>query len=86
MSKTKAQLERIRDLPDGELIAARDRATDELFRLKLGLYTNQVENPISVRDKRREVARINTVIRARQMGMETQAAGSAAAADEGKEG
>ena len=86
MSKNKALLERIRDLPDGELLAARERATDELFRLKLGLYTNQVENPISVRDKRREVARINTVLRARELGKETQASGTAAAADEGKEG
>ncbi len=85
MSKKAAQLERIRDLPDGELTAARDRATDELFRLKLGLYTNQVENPISVRDKRREIARINTILCARQMGLETQASGTAAAADDGKE-
>ena len=74
MSKKTAQLERIRDLPDGELAAARDRATDELFRLKLGLYTNQVENPISVRDKRREVARISAIIRGRQLGYEKQQA------------
>jgi large subunit ribosomal protein L29 len=81
MSKDKALLERMRDLPDDELIQSLDRARDELFRLKLGLHTNQVENPLSVRAKRREVARIMTIVRARGLGLETQAEGSAAAAD-----
>jgi large subunit ribosomal protein L29 len=81
MSKEKALLERVRDLPDEELLQSLDRARDELFRLKLGLHTNQVENPIAVRSKRREVARIMTVIRARRLGLEKQSEGSAAAAD-----
>jgi large subunit ribosomal protein L29 len=84
MSKSSEALERIRDLPDNELEQALERARDELFRLQLGLYTNQVENTKSVRAKRREVARILTVTRARNMGLETQAHGSAAAADEPK--
>jgi large subunit ribosomal protein L29 len=89
MSQIKEALERIRDLPDEELAQALDRARDELFRLQLGLYTNQVENTMSVRAKRREVARILTVIRNRELGLETQAEGTAAAADAtdgGKEG
>ena len=81
MSRVKETLERIRDLPDKELTQALDRARDELFRLQLGMYTNQVENTMSVRSKRREVARIMTVIRRRELGLEAQAAGSAAAAD-----
>lgn len=89
MSQVKESLERIRDLPDDELIQALDRARDELFRLQLGLYTNQVENTMTVRAKRREVARIMTVVRRRELGLESQAEGSAAAADvadTGKEG
>jgi large subunit ribosomal protein L29 len=81
MSKSREELERIRDLPDHELTQALDRARDESFRLKLGLYTNQVENTMQVRAKRREVARILTVQRARADGLETQAQGSAAAAE-----
>lgn len=84
MSKTREALERIRDLPNDELAQALDRARDELFRLKLGMYTNQVENTASMRAKRREVARILTVMAARARGEETQAHGSAAAA-EGKD-
>jgi large subunit ribosomal protein L29 len=72
MSKRVEELEGIRDLPDDELEQRLDRVRDELFRLKLGNYTNQVENTMSVRGKRRELARILTVTRARKMGLETQ--------------
>ena len=85
MSKRRQQLERLRDLPDGELAEALDKARDDLFRIKLGLYTNQVENTGSVRAKRNEVAQILTIMKARELGRETQADGSSAAAD-GKEG
>ena len=78
MSKTKEALGRIRDLPDDELVQAHDRAREELFRLRLGNYTNQVENTISIRHKRRELARILTVQRARSLALETQAAPSSA--------
>ena len=86
MSQRGKQLEQIRDLPDEELPRALARAQEELFRLRLGVSTNQVENPLSVREKRREVARIMTVMRARAIGTETQASGSAAAADQRSQG
>ena len=72
MSKEKEALDRIRDLPDDELAQALVRSQDELFRLKLGLHTNQVENTASVRVKRREIAKIITVMHAREHGKETQ--------------
>jgi large subunit ribosomal protein L29 len=72
MSKHETALSAIRDLPDDELTQALDRARDELFRLQLGLHTNQVENTASVRAKRREIAQILTVARSRQLGLETQ--------------
>jgi len=78
MSKRKEALARIRDLPDDELGQAHERAREELFRLKLGNYTNQVENTVSVRHKRRELARIITIQKARALQLETQAEGGAA--------
>jgi large subunit ribosomal protein L29 len=81
MSQTGELLERIRDLPDNELAQALDRARDEMFRLKLGVHTNQVENPLSLRAKRREIARILTVQTARSLNLEIQAEGTSAAAD-----
>ena len=74
MSQRRQHLESIRDLPDDELREALTRTQDELFRLRLGHYTNQVENTMSIRAKRREVARIQTVLRARALDIETQRA------------
>ena len=81
MSKRKEALGRIRDLPDEELGQAHGRARDELFRLKLGNYTNQVENTVSVRHKRRELARILTIQRARTLQLESQASGTGSATE-----
>ena len=77
MSKTSEATARIKDLPDNELAEALVRARDELFRLRLGTYTNQLETPLTVRAKRREVARIMTVMQARKL----ETAGAAAGKD-----
>lgn len=81
MSKRKEALARVRDLPDDELGQAHVRAREELFRLKLGNYTNQVENTVSVRHKRRELARIITIQRARELALESQAEGGGSATE-----
>ena len=81
MSKRKEALIRVRDLPDDELAQAHGRAREELFRLKLGNYTNQVENTVSVRHKRRELARILTIQKARTLQLETQSEGGGSATE-----
>ncbi|HET6613602.1 MAG TPA: 50S ribosomal protein L29 [Kofleriaceae bacterium] len=80
MSKRTEAVTQIRDLPDDELAGALDRARDEYFRVRLGHYTNQVPNTVTIREKRREVARILTVMRGRQLG--TEGASRATAATE----
>ena len=67
MSKKKEAIAALRDLPDDELNDALGRARDEYFRMRLGNYTNQLENPLVLRAKRREVARIMTVMHARKL-------------------
>jgi large subunit ribosomal protein L29 len=84
MSKTKETLGKIRDLPADELAAAIDKTRDELFRLKLASYTNQVQDTASIRTKRRELARILTVLGNRVNGREGQATGGEAAAPKAK--
>lgn len=73
MSKSTAHKSGLRDLPDGELREALDRTRDELFRLRLGMHTNQVTSTASLGSKRREIAQILTILRARGLGLETQA-------------
>jgi large subunit ribosomal protein L29 len=60
----------IRDRSDEELLDSLDRAREELFRLKLGRFTNQLTNVNLIRQKRREIAKIHTVITARATGLE----------------
>ncbi len=78
MSKAKDSLTKLRDLPADELRAALARVRDELFRLQLGRHTNQVASVAEITSKRREVARILTILRARDLGTETQGAAKAA--------
>jgi ribosomal protein L29 len=72
MSKSADTLTRFRDLPDGELRQALDRTRDELFRLQLGRHTNQVPSMAELKTKRREIAKILTILRNRTAGVETQ--------------
>jgi large subunit ribosomal protein L29 len=73
MSKTTVTLEELRDQPDDELRAALARTRDDLFRLQLGQYTNQVTSTAGLTTKRRDIARIMTILRARALGNEKQA-------------
>jgi len=72
MSKVVTLLEELRDQPDHELRQALARTRDELFRLQLGQHTNQVTSTAALVQKRREIARILTILRARDLGGETQ--------------
>jgi large subunit ribosomal protein L29 len=73
MSKTAVQLTNFRDLGEEELRQQLATTRDELFRLQLGQYTNQVTSTAAITGKRRDIARILTILRARELGKETQA-------------
>ena len=72
MSKVVTQLEQLRDQPDTELHQALARTRDELFRLQLAQHTNQVTSTAALVAKRRDIARILTILRGRALGSETQ--------------
>jgi ribosomal protein L29 len=72
MSKIATTLEQLRDQPDHELRQALARTRDELFRLHLAQHTNQVTSTAALLGKRREIAQILTILRARGLGLETQ--------------
>jgi large subunit ribosomal protein L29 len=73
VSKHAASLENIRDQNDDDLAALLATTRDELFRMQLGQYTNQVTSSAGIQTKRRDIARIMTVLRGRKLGIETQA-------------
>ena len=73
MSRIGTTLEKLRDQPDEELQQVLARTRDELFRLRLGQHTNQVTSTAEITSKRRDIARILTILRRRALGIETQA-------------
>ena len=57
----------LRELDASELSEKLDEAKEELFNLRFQVATNQLDNTDRLRQVRREVARINTVIREQEI-------------------
>lgn len=77
MSKVSQAIAGLRDQPDDELQQQLAKTRDDLFRLQLGQYTNQVTSTAGIAGKRRDIARILTVLRGRALGIEAQSKKSA---------
>lgn len=67
----------IREQPDDELGRRAVRLRADQFRLRMHRQTSQVENAMEPRHKRRELARVLTVLRARALGLEAMGAAGA---------
>ena len=59
----------LRDLSDGELIGSLDEAYRELFNLRMRHATRQLENHQALGRARKQIARIKTIQRERQLGV-----------------
>ncbi len=57
------ELDELRQMNAGDLKLKEREAREEIFRLKLKLRTNQLDNPSNYRRARKELARIMTVLR-----------------------
>ncbi len=57
----------LRELDAAELTEKLDEAKEELFNLRFQLATNQLDNTARLREVRREVARISTVMREQEI-------------------
>ena len=75
MKKT-ANLRELRESNDAELVARTARLEEELFGHRMKRFTNQLENTTKIRQARREIARVKTLLAARKAGTETKAAQS----------
>jgi ribosomal protein L29 len=73
VSKHATTLTTFRDHSDEELRQQLAANRDELFRLQLGQYTNQVTSTALLQSKRRDIARILTILNGRASGIEKQA-------------
>ena len=56
----------IRDMTDGEIRDRIEQLQEERFRLRFRYATQQLENPMLLRNLRRDISRLNTVLRERE--------------------
>lgn len=59
----------LRDMTNAELHKKLDDTKDELFRLRFQLATGQLDNPMRIKEVRRNIARVKTIIREREIGL-----------------
>ncbi len=59
--------EEIRDLGDADIDQKIEEAQEELFRLRFRSATQMLENPMLVRSLRRDIARLKTIQREREL-------------------
>ncbi|MFA5880649.1 MAG: 50S ribosomal protein L29 [Eubacteriales bacterium] len=57
----------VHELSTDELTRKADDLKDELFRLRFQLATGQLENPMRIRDVKKSIARVKTVLREREL-------------------
>ena len=70
----------IRDMTDGDIRARVNELEEERFRLKFRGATQPLEDPLRLRLIRRDVARLKTVLRERELAAARNQAPSAGAA------
>ncbi len=59
----------LRDMTDTELKKKLVDTKDELFRLRFQMATGQLDNPMKLKEVRRGIARVQTIIRERELGI-----------------
>ena len=57
----------VRDLSDAELTAKWKGLKEELFNLRFQLATRQLDNPMRIREVKKDIARAKTVQREREL-------------------
>lgn len=61
------ELNKIREMTDVELRAELDKMKQELFNLRFQHVTGQLENPLRMREVKRNIARVKTIIREKSL-------------------
>jgi large subunit ribosomal protein L29 len=57
----------IRELTTAEIVEKIDNANEELVRMKLNHSVSPLDNPLKIRHTRRDIARLQTELRKRQL-------------------
>lgn len=62
----------IRDMSGAELQRRMEELKTELFNLRFQLATGQLDNPMQIKRVRKDIARVQTIIRERELNINVQ--------------
>ncbi len=61
------KINKIKDMSSPELEKELSELKNELFKLRFSLATNGLDNPLKIKEVKKDIARINTVLRQREL-------------------
>ena len=61
------ELKKMREMTDVELNAELEKMKKELFNLRFQHVTGQLDNPVKMREVKRNIARVKTIIREKEL-------------------
>jgi large subunit ribosomal protein L29 len=61
------ELNKIREMSEVELAAELDKMKKDLFNLRFQHVTGQLENPVKMRETKRDIARVKTIMREKEL-------------------
>jgi len=64
---TQMKANKLVDLTVDELVRKVDNLKEELFNLRFQMATGQLENPMRIRDVKKDIARAKTILREREI-------------------
>ena len=63
----KMKINKIREMSSPELENVLSELKTELFKLRFSLATNGLDNPMKIREVKKDIAKINTVLKEREL-------------------
>ena len=61
------KINKIREMSSPELEKELVELKSELFKLRLSLATNGLDNPMKIKEVKKDIARVNTILKQREM-------------------
>ena len=69
------KVDKVREMSADELVARERELQEQLFRLRFQKSIGQLDNALKIRETRRDIARVKTVLRQKQQQAQAPAAG-----------
>ena len=61
------KIDKIKEMSSPELEKELSELKTELFKLRFSLATNGLENPMKIKEVKKDIARINTILKEREL-------------------